>query len=252
MTKNKLFLLSLLTLAIFLMTPEHATAAGKKKGGRGAFRGGTISAGFGVGIVTANQSGLNTMIDVSKTAVAATTSNFSSGIEYMGHVTFRFSNDLVAIQIRPTYFEQSTSGTGTDGSHSYSLKGYSLFPLVRLIPLSNEIIDFYLQAGVGYGKIDGSVTNGPRNVNFSGSSFGMQAGIGADFYFFPDHGFGVEGNYRYLPVVRNIASSGTGPTNLPYGSSQAAADRELEDLNGSDVATSMSGISAQLTYSYTF
>lgn len=242
-----------MTLAFILITPDHAKAAGaKKKGGRGAFRGGAISAGFGVGITTANQSGLNTMIDVSKTSVAASTSNFNSGVEYMGHLTFRFSNDLVALQFRPTYFQQSTSGTGTDGSHSYDLKGYTIFPLVRIIPLSNDIIDFYLQAGIGYGKMDGSVTNGARKVDFTGSSFGMQAGLGADFYFFPDHGFGIEGNYRYLPIARNIASSGTGPANLPYGSSQAAADRELEDLNGSDVATSMTGISGLLTYSYNF
>ena len=226
------------------------TFAAKKKGGKGAFASGSLSAGLGIGLTTADQAGLNTMISTAKTSVAATTSTFSSGLEFMGHLTFRFSNGLVALQLRPTYFQQSTSGSGSDGSHSYDLTGFTLFPLVRIIPLSNDIIDFYLQGGIGYGKLDGSITNGTRKASFSGSSFGLQTGIGADFCLVPDHCFGVEGNYRYLPIQRNIVSSASGA--LPYGASQAASDRELEDLNGSDVATSLSGISGILSYTYNF
>ena len=156
----------------------------------------------------------------------------------------------MAIQLRPAYFTQSASGSGTDGSYNYALKGLSLFPLVRLIPLSNDIIDFYLQAGIGYGKLDGEITNGPRNSSFSGSGFGAQIGLGADFCLVPEHCFGIEGNYRYLPLARNIVKSGTALP--PYGASQSIPERELEDINGNDVATSMSGISGALNYTFNF
>lgn len=240
-------LLSILSFSI----SQNAWAA--KKGGKGAFAGGSLSAGLGIGLTTADQSGLNTMIGAANANAAAGVSDFSSGLEFMGHLTFRFSNNFVALQLRPTYFQQSTKGNGSDGSHKYELTGYTIFPLIRLIPLSNDIIDFYLQGGIGWGKLSGKVENGStRNASFGGSNFGMQVGVGADFCLLPSHCFGVEGNYRYLPIDRNIVSSGTGPSSLPYGTSQAQADRELEDLNGSDVATSMSGISGILTYTFNF
>jgi len=247
----KLISLVTLFLSYFVLSiSQNALAA--KKGGKGAFAGGSLSAGLGIGVTTANQSGLNTMIGAANAASSAGVSDFSSGLEFMGHLTFRFSNNLVALQLRPTYFQQSTKGDGTDGSYKYELTGYTIFPLLRIIPLSNDIIDFYLQGGIGWGKLSGKVENGARNASFSGSNFGMQMGLGADFCLLPSHCFGVEGNYRYLPIDRNIVSSGTGPGNLPYGSSQAQSDRELEDLNGSDVGTSLTGISGILTYTYNF
>lgn len=248
----KLFKLTFITFLVSLLLftiPDRAEAA-KKRGGKGAFAGGSISMGFGIGILTADQDGLNAMIRDAKTATNSSTGSFSSGYEFSGQFTFRFSNNLVALQLRPSYVMQSTSGSGTDGSYDYNLTGYTLFPLVRLIPLSNDIIDFYLQAGIGYGKLDGEITNGGRNAKFTGSSFGMQLGVGADFCLLPDHCFGVEGNYRYLPIVRNIVTSASA---LPvYGSSQAVTDRELENTNGSDVATSLTGISGALNYTYNF
>ncbi len=252
MKKFNFLVLVVSLFSLLLIFPEQGFSLAKKKGSKGAFKGGSLSMGLGLGLTTADQSGLNTMINVSKNTVAASTGTFSSGLEYVGHLTYRFSNDLVALQFRPTYFQQSVSGTGSDGSHSYDLTGFTLFPMVRLIPLANEIIDFYIQAGIGYGKLDGSIANGTRKVSFSGSSFGMQVGLGADFCLLPDHCFGIEGNYRYLPITRNIAGSGTGPANLPYGASQAQTDRELEDLNGSDVGTSLTGISGVLGYTYIF
>ncbi len=248
MQPNSIFL-AVIAFVIGLSSANQSFAAGRKKGGKGAFAGGSISAGFGVGVTTADQAGLNTMIGVSKNTANASTSNFGSGLEFMGHLTFKFANNFTAIQIRPTYLQQSTSGTGADGSHSYDLVGYTLFPLVRIIPLSNDIIDFYMQAGVGYGKLEGSITNGPTKATFTGSSFGLQAGLGADFCLLPDHCFGIEGNYRYLPIDRNIVGSSNGTVT---GASQSQAGRELEDLNGSDVATTLTGISGILTYTFNF
>lgn len=232
---------------------EQATAAlSKKRGTKGIFGGGAISIGAGIAISTADQTGINGMINAAKASANSSASTMGSATEYMGHVTFKFANGFTAIQLRPTLFSQSSSGSGTDGSHSYKLDGFTLFPLARIIPLSNDFIDFYIQGGLGYGKLSGSIRNGSRAVDFSGSAFGVQGGLGAEFCFVPDHCVNVEGNYRYLPIERNIASSGTGPGNLPYGSSQASADNELEDLNGRDVATTLSGVSGLVSYTFNF
>lgn len=245
------FLIFVFIFSLFAL-PDSVLAIPKKRGGKGAFSGGSLSAGFGISLLTAEQNGLNSMIQAAKAqpGLNVSTSDLSSGYEFSGQFTFRFADGLVAIQLRPAYFIQTASGSGTDGNYDYKLKGFTLFPLVRLIPLSNDIIDFYLQAGIGYGKLDGDISNGPRNTSFTGSGFGLQVGLGADFCLLPDHCFGIEGNYRYLPLSRNIVRSGSALP--PYGASQSSPDRELEDASGNDVATSMSGISGTLNYTFNF
>ena len=244
----KILLLFLLSFSV----ANTSFAAAKKRGGKGAFAGGSMSIGAGLALATADQTGLNSMIATAKTSAASTAGNMSSATEYFGYFTFRFANGFTAIQLRPSLFTQSSSGSGSDGSHSYDLEGFTIFPMARIIPLSNDLIDFYIQGGLGYGKLDGTVKNGAREAKFSGSAFGVQMGLGAEFCFVPEHCFNLEGNYRYLPIARNIVSSGTGPANLPYGSSQAQADKELEDLNGSDVATTLSGLSGAISYTFNF
>jgi opacity protein-like surface antigen len=246
------FVYTLALLCVFSFSQTTQAAYSKKKGGKNTFAGGGISAGLGLAISTADQTGMNSLINSAKANAASSASTFGAATEYVGFVTFRFANNFVALQLRPSYFTQSTSGSGTDGSHEYSLSGFTLFPLVRIIPLTNDIIDFYLQGGVGYAKLDGSIKNGAKQASFSGSSFGLQAGLGAEFCLIPDHCFSVEGNYRYLPISRNVVSSGTGPGGLPWGTSQAQADRELEDAAGNDVATTLSGISGMISYVYNF
>lgn len=242
------FILSLIAL------PGSVQAAiAKKKGGKGAFTGGAFSMGLGISLLTAEQNGLNNMLASAKLQAPGgnvSTSDLNTGYEVSGQFTFHFANGLVALQMRPAYFTQSTTGTGTDGNYDYKLTGFSFFPLVRLIPLSNDIIDFYIQAGLGYGQLNGEITNGPRTSSFKGSGFGTQIGLGADFCFFPEHCFGIEGNYRYLPLQRNIVSGGSAAA--PYGASQSVSGRELEDASGNDVATTMSGISGNLNYTFNF
>lgn len=240
--------ISVIAISALLLFSTHSEAA-KKRGGKGVFGGGSLSLGFGIGFATADQSGINDIIKNAKATNQATTSELSSAMEYSLQPTFTFSNGLVAIQIRPTIFTQSQSGTGSAGSYNYSLSGYTVFPLVRIIPLSNDIIDFYIQAGLGYGKMDGKMTNGPSEIEFSGSNFGTQAGLGANFCFLPDHCIGVEGNYRYLPVQRNITSSASG--GLSNNITQATKDSELE-VDGSDMLTTFSGISGTVSYTYNF
>lgn len=248
--KRHLVTFALLSTTVLML--GHQAEARKKAGGKGLFGGASLSVGAGFAITSADQTGINSLINAARSQASSSASTMGSGTEFMGHATLRLSNNWVAIQLRPTIFSQSQSGSGSDGEHNYGLSGYTIFPLVRLIPLSNDIIDFYLQGGIGYGKISGNIKNGGREADFEGSNFGMQIGLGAEFCFVPEHCFGVEGNYRYLPIVRNIVSRGTGPTSLPYGTSQAQNDKELEDGNGNDVATTLSGISGMLTYVYNF
>jgi hypothetical protein len=235
---------------LFFVFAAPSVFAAKKKGGKGVFLGGSIAVGLGVAVATAEQDGMNLLVAESKTANGSTAGNLSSAIEYMGHVTFRFSSGLVALQLRPAYFTQDSTGTGTDGNYEYSLSGLSIFPLVRIIPLSNDLIDFFIQFGIGYGSLAGTIRNGARTANFKGGNFGAQVGLGADFCFVADHCFGIEGNYKYLPIPRNIVSSSSGA--LPNGVSQATPDRELEDASLNDVGTKLSGISGVLMYTFNF
>jgi hypothetical protein len=244
--------ISIFLFSLIFVLASTSNAAARKRGGRGAFTGGSFSIGAGLALSTAEQSGMNSMITAAKAAAASSASNMSSGTEYLAYATFRFANGFTAIQLRPSLFSQNSSGSGTDGSHEYDLSGYTIFPLARIIPLSNDFIDFYIQGGLGYAKLDGKVRNGTREAKFSGSAFGVQLGLGSEFCFIPQHCFNVEGNYRYLPIARNIVSSGTGPGNLPHGTSQAQPDRELEDLNGDDVATTLSGVSGLVSYTFNF
>lgn len=239
----------LLVLVVCLSFPETASAASKKRGTKGIFGGGSFSVGLGLALSTADQTGMNGMIDAAKTAVGSSASKMGTATEYVGHVTFRFANGYTAIQLRPTLFSQSSSGSGSDGSHDYSLDGYTIFPLARIIPLSNDFIDFYVQGGLGYGKLNGSVKNGSSKAEFSGSAFGMQVGLGAEFCFVPDHCFNLEGNYRYMPIERNVVSSASGS---PHGTSQAIANKELEDGNNNDIGTTLSGISGLISYTFNF
>lgn len=243
---NNTLVASLTMCFIFCAT---INAEAKKKGGSGSFAGGSLSIGAGWAFATADQDGINQIISNAKATSSATTSELKAAMEYNLQLTFRFANNLVAIQLRPSFFKQSESGTGTGGSYDYSLSGFTLFPLVRIIPLSNDIIDFYVQGGLGYGSLDGDITNGPTTVSFSGTNFGAQFGLGADFCFFPQHCFGIEGNYRYLPISRNIVGSSNGV--LSNNITQVTAGSEFEAAN-SDVATNLSGISGLVSYTFNF
>ncbi len=249
-TFSTTFLYAILMATTLLVFSDDAQAALRKKGTKGVFGGGSFSMGLGLSLSTADQTGMNNLIDASKTAVASSVSKMSAATEYLGFVTFRFANGYTAIQLRPTLFNQSESGSGTDGSHSYSLSGYTIFPLARIIALSNDFIDFYVQGGLGYGKLEGEIKNSARRASFSGSAFGVQAGLGAEFCFVAEHCFAVEGNYRYLPIDRNIVDSSSG--GLPYGTTQTTVSSELEDANGKDVATTLSGLSGTISYVFNF
>lgn len=199
---------------------------------------------FGIGLITTtpSQDDLDSHISAVNAANGTSKEKFGSALEVFTHYTYRFNSSIFALQFRPSYFMQDAG--------DYSLKGFTVFPIVRLYPLENNFIKFFMQTGLGYGRLNGEISQGGGNsVKFAGGAFGALFGLGANFCFAGSHCVGVEGNFRYLPVERNIVSSVSGsPTNF---STTPAADQELE-IDNHDVKTTMSGIQGSLSYNFMF
>ena len=231
----------LLSLSILLLSTEEVFA----KGG-----GGGHALTFGLTTIGSDQKDINSIIDnVNSTQGGVSTKRLTSALDIFGQYTYRFSGTIFALAFRPSYFTQSGKGSGaTVGNYEHSLTGYTFFPLLRIYPLENSFIRFFMQGGVGFGYLKGTVKQGESSMSFSGSNFGAQAGIGAEFCFTDNHCMNVEGNLRYLPIERNTADSVSGTLT---GFSQVQASREVE-YDQNDLATTMSGIQGVLGYTYIF
>ena len=238
--KRILFII-LLSLSIILLSTEEVFA----KGGSGGHE---VS--VGLSSISSTQKDINSIIDsVNSAQGGVTTKNLTSAYDFFAQYSYRFSGTIFALVFRPSYFTQSGSGSGTTvGNYSHSLTGFTFFPLLRLYPLENNYIRFFMQAGVGFGYLKGEVKQGDGSLNYAGSNFGAQAGLGADFCFTPNHCMTLEGNVRYLPIERNIAESASGTLS---GFSQVAVSREVE-YDQNDMTTTMSGIQGVLGYTYRF
>ncbi|MEK6773705.1 MAG: hypothetical protein AABY64_07185 [Bdellovibrionota bacterium] len=245
----KIVLFFSLTLFLFLLTSESTEA---KSGGASIKGDSAIS--FGLSIISSQQKDLNSLVDfVNANSGGVSTKAMNSAYDFYGQYMFRFSGSMFGLAFRPSYFMQSSTGTGASvGDYKHELTGYTFFPLLRIYPLENNFIKFFLQAGVGYGYLKGKITQGSNALEYSGSNFGGQAGLGAEFCFTASQCIGIEGNVRYLPVSRNVVDTLAGT--FPAGSSglsQAEASRELEyDTN--DLATTMSGIQGVVSYIFNF
>ena len=160
---------------------------------------------------------------------------------------------MYEIIFRPSYFWQSSEGTGSDGSYKYGMTGFALTPTFRLYPLENEFMRFFFQVGVNYGKLYGSITEGSFSTEFSGGSFGYSAGLGVELCFTSAHCMTLEGNLRGLAAERVLvtAISGTAATSTAGIDSGMAVGKELE-MDGRDVKLSGSGIVALIGYSMHF
>lgn len=195
---------------------------------------------FGLGLNTANQKDVNQWVD---SLGYAGTKNVGSGYEFFAAYEYRFSSSMFALHFRPSYYTASASGGGVDASMS----GLTFFPMLRLYPLENKFMKFFMQIGLGAGmlttKLSNSTTGG--SGSYGGSAFGAVAGLGAQFCFTDAHCMLVEGNARYLPMERN---SGTGTT---LGGQITQFNGELE-LNNSDLATTLSGIQGSIGYVLNF
>jgi len=202
---------------------------------------------FGLGLLTAGQDDMNTLIKTAR-ASGADTGDMGSAYELFAQYQYRFSGSIFALAFRPSYVMQNATGSGTGGSYDYKLTGMTFFPIFRFYPLENGFIKFYMQTGLGYGRVSGDVSAGGTSISFNGSAFGAMGGLGVDFCFTPEHCLSIEGNLRYLPIERNLASSATGT--VP-GLSQAGSNQEVE-INGSDLKTTLSGIQGSVAYTLNF
>ncbi len=198
---------------------------------------------FGAGVTTAQQSDMNSWM--SGTSQVGT-QDLGSAWEFALGYFHRISGTIYEVGFRPSYFMQSASGGGV----STSLNGYLLYPILRIYPLENDFIHFFMEVGMGYGHLSGTAgdSSASASASFSASAFGAEAGIGTDFCFTDSHCLTVEGMVRFHPLTRSIISTKTGTfsNNLTGTSSH-----ELE-YNGLDVQNTFSGVIGQLAYSYRF
>lgn len=209
--------------------------------------GGSDGHSFGVGFLfmSPSQNDLNGAIDSINTSQSKSVDKLNTAYEFNGFYQYRFSGSMFAMQLRPSYFMQNASGSGYDTK----LSGFTLFPLLRMYPLENNFIHFYMQTGLGYGRLSGSMSGNGTSVDWAGDAFGAMAGLGAEFCFTPAHCVGVEGNFRYLPIQRNVVTDVSG---TPAGfDATLSKDGELE-RNNMDVKTTLSGVQGALVYQMHF
>lgn len=229
-------------LFLFLMGLTFNSQSAYARGGGGGMAG---DMGFSVLMSTTGteQNRLNSV------AAANGSSDLPSATEFIGEFEYRFSRTMFSALFRPSYFTQKASKSCTGGNCEFNLTGYTIFPVFRLYPLENNFIKFFMQAGLGYGSLSGELSNPSASVSFNGGAIGYVGGIGVQFCFTDSHCMVVEGNMRYLPIERNIASSSSGSFS---GISQSTAHMEVEDVNGHDLQTSMGGIQGIIGYHMNF
>lgn len=248
LNRVSLFLSTILLISLFFTQDANAQRRG---GGRGLS--GDMSLGLGISTVSAGQDDVNGAIDDAVGSSAnASTKNLGNAWEFYANWSYRFSGTMYAFVFRPSYFMQTTTGSGTDGSYDYGLTGYTVFPIFRIYPLENAFIKFYMQTGLGYGSLSGSITAGTKTLDFKGSAFGAMGGIGVDFCFTDSHCVTIEGNLRYMPIERNLTSGGncSASGDIP-GISQCGGSSEVE-RNNTDLRTTMSGVQGLVGYTMNF
>jgi opacity protein-like surface antigen len=241
--KKHLLLTAVLTVVIFFAHVPRAMARG---GG-----GGHSIAGF-LGFISPGQDDMDLLIDRSNTrAGGISTKPFGQGYEFAFMYQYRISGTMFAIGFRPSLFTQSSSGEAPAGQkYKYSLSGWTFFPMLKLIPLENDFIKFFIQVGVGYGRLNGKIQEDQAEIEFSGGNFGGLSGLGAEFCFSDSHCVVLEGNLRYLPFERNKATKVSGT--FAANSLTNAVDAQEVEIDSRDLATTMSGVTANLGYIFTF
>jgi opacity protein-like surface antigen len=241
--KKSILLTVFLTLVIFLTHAPLATARG---GG-----GGHSIAGF-IGFASPGQDDMDLLIDRANTrANGISTKPLGQGYEFEFMYQYRISGTMFAIGFRPSLFTQSTTGSASGGEkYKYALSGWTFFPMLKLIPLENDFIKFFMQVGVGYGHLSGSIQEDTAKIDFSGGNFGGLSGLGAEFCFSDSHCVVLEGNIRYLPFERNTTTKVSGT--FAANSLTNAVDAQEVEVDSRDFATTLSGLVANLGYIFTF
>lgn len=236
--KTGLFLSTLAVVSTFAM--QDAFAQSRSFGrGASALPTGSHSISLGISTLSATQDDINGIL------AANNGKDLPGAYEITGSWIYRFDRSSYSFVIRPSYFTQSVDSSGAEAK----LTGFTLFPIFRLYPLENAFIKFFMQGGLGYGSLKGSLDINSTTVDFEGSAFGAMGGIGVDFCFSDAHCLTVEGNLRYLPIERNKVSGGNCTT--LNGTSQCTVGSELE-VNNKDAGTSMSGVQGLVGYTMNF
>jgi hypothetical protein len=235
---------------------SYTTAGGG--GAAGALMGGTTAIGIYGGVVNASQDALNSMQQSANLRQGGiSTGQLNQAYEIAPALTYRFSGSIYALQIRPSYFYERADGQSNIGQFTYGVTGWTVFPMLRMYPLENQFMKFYMQVGIGYGEASGMISEGVsggtnNHVTFGSGAFGTMVGMGADFCLTANSCIAFEGNYRYLQFIRNIVSNSSGSFNTSGGSlSQWGKGQELE-LNNNDVAINMGGLMFMAGYTYWF
>lgn len=234
--------------------PAMALRGGSGGGGVAASVGsGTVAIGLLGGIVNSSQNDLNTLqsrANVRAGSGPISTSQLNQGYEGAVELVYRFSGTIYALTFRPSYFYERADGSGTDGGYTYGVTGWTFFPMLRLYPMENDVMKFYMQFGLGYGQAKGFVGEGTSDVSFGSGSFGTSVGLGAEFCMTSSSCFVFEGNYRYLDFNRNIVTDSRGT--FASGSLSQYAQGQEAELDGSDIGIKMSGMVLLAGYHFWF
>jgi hypothetical protein len=243
-------LLQIITF-VFITTALSAPSFALSTARRGISLSGEHSLSFGVGLVTASQDDINGVIDAgNNNGTGGHVKSLGSGYEFFAQYGIRFDNSMFGFVLRPSMINQSTSGD-CQGSHcKYEVDGLAIFPMLRMIPLENDFIKLFFQLGLGYGQMNGEITQGSNSVKFKGSAFGAMGGLGVDFCITQSDCISVEGDLRYLPIDRNLVTSGSN-SGIQGLSGGAGHGDELE-ANNLDVGTTMSGLLGFVSYTMIF
>lgn len=250
--KASLFVAAVAAITFFILPEANAQRYGSYSRTKVSLVG-DMALGVGISTVSADQKDMNRLISAANDTAAATTKDLGSAYDIWVNYVYRFSATSYAFVFRPSYFTQKTDGSGTGGNFDYELTGYTIMPMFRVYPLENSFIRFYMQMGLGYGSLEGSITAGAFNQDFKGGAFGATGGIGAEFCFTDTHCLTVEGNLRYLPIERNVSTGGNCTTagDIPGLSQCGGSGTEIE-RNGKDLSTTMSGVQGVLGYTMYF
>lgn len=227
----KLQILAISGCLLMFFSSLQANAAG----------GGSHAIGAGIIVGSPNQSDLDGYVDAVNSSAGSSVGKMGGALEFFAQYKYRFSSSMFGLVFRPSYFSQSGGGNGYDTK----LTGFTFFPMFRLHPLENKFIAFFMQVGLGYGSLSGTLSQPNGSVDFKGSAFGATGGLGADFSF-GSHVITVEGNLRYLPMERNLITKKTGTTTVID-----VTGSELERDNA-DMATTLSGVQGLISYTYQF
>ena len=215
---------------------------------------GGMSLGAELTLASAGQTDLDNLIKSARSNNGASTSELGSLLEISGTWAYRFSGSIVSMMFRPSYFTESTTGSGTPGDYDYALSGFTLFGMTRFTALENKYFKFFLQTGIGWGFASGEITEGSVDLEFSGNNVGFLGGLGAEFCFGgSSHCMSIEGSVRYMPIDRTFVDSVSGScsANTDTGLSQCLDGEELE-LGNHDLRVSLSGILGTIGYTYYF